>query len=389
MISVAVRQRVWVEVDLERIRHNLRTVAGLVGPARVLPVVKAEAYGHGLVQVGLAVAGESACWGLGVVTVEEGVRLRDAGVGKPIVVLGPSLEFEWEDALKRDISLAVYEPSMARDLSRLALRLELPVKVHVKVDTGLGRLALPAADAVPFIREVASLPGVVFEGLYSHFSDAEGLDQSYTLLQVTRYRQLLADLGDLQPQVRHIAGSAAGILLPETRYDFVRLGISLYGMWAADETRALMLSREGRSLLTDSFEEVLQPALSFKTVVAQVKPLPAGALVGYGCTYETKRETRAAILPVGYAEGYDRHLSNLGEVVVRGRRARVLGRICMNMTTVDVTDIPDVEAGDEVALIGCQGTACVRAEELARKIGSIHYEVVTRIPPSIPRIYRG
>ncbi|MCA9792194.1 MAG: alanine racemase, partial [Candidatus Eremiobacteraeota bacterium] len=217
--------------------------------------------------------------------------------------------------------------------------------------------------------------------------------------QYRRFRQFLDRLLEtgLRPPLRHISGSAAALLLKEARLDLVRLGIAIYGLWPADETRLLLLSR-GRDLLelvNDQFEngqapaieELLSPALSFKTRCLQVKSVPAGCKVGYGCTYETQRPTRIAVLPVGYAEGYDRHLSNCGEVLIRGRRARVLGRICMNLTVVDVTDIPEVAAGDEVVLIGTQNGQSIRAEEVAAKIGTIHYEVVTRIPTCVPRVF--
>ncbi|MEW6283023.1 MAG: alanine racemase C-terminal domain-containing protein, partial [Candidatus Eremiobacterota bacterium] len=198
------------------------------------------------------------------------------------------------------------------------------------------------------------------------------------------------------PRVRHIAASAAGMLLEATRLDLVRAGIAMYGLWPAEETRLLFMSG-GHDLLsalnqqfangTTLADAFLEPVLSFKTVVVQVKPVQSGSAVGYGCTVQAQRDTRLAILPLGYAEGFDRHLSNCGEVLVRGRRARVVGRVCMNMTMVDVTDIPDVAPGDEVVLIGSQRDQRISAEEVAARIGTINYEVVTRIPTLVPRVY--
>lgn len=391
--------RAWVEVDLGAIRHNFRQLERLVSPARLAPVVKSEAYGHGLLPVARTVLEEGA-WGLCVVHPEEGRRLRADGLDCPIIVVGPVLEWEMEQAIIDDLAVAVFSEEQARALSDTALRLGRKARAHVKVDTGLARMSHYAEEAVPFIQAVRALPGLNLEGIYSHFADAEGLDQSYTLLQFKRFQKCLSELSELgiEFELRHISGSAAGMLLSQARLDLVRLGIALYGLWPAEETRLLLLSR-GQDLLqivneqfqngcAHNLSELLLPALSYKTVVLQVKQVPAGCKVGYGCTYETQRATRIAVLPVGYAEGYDRHLSNSGEVLVRGRRARVLGRICMNLTVVDVTDIPEVEAHDEVVLIGRQGDAVVSADEVAAKIGTINYEVVTRIPANIPRVYR-
>lgn len=399
MASLA-SQRAWVEVDLDAIRHNLRNLAACVAPGRFLAVVKSEAYGHGLLPIA-RVALQEGAWGLAVVTIGEALVLREAGIAGPIVVVGPVFPFELEEAVRADISIPVYSLEIADAVSATAIALKRTAKVHIKLDTGLSRLAVPVGAARPFLESVSRLPGLDIEGVYSHYADAEGLDQTYTLRQFRRFREGLAlcqELG-IRPRVRHISASAAGMLLADARLDLVRTGIAMYGLWPAEETRILMASR-GQDLLSSvnelfagdqarPIDDFLRPALTYKTLVAQVKTLAAGTHVGYGCTYETSRETRVAILPVGYAEGYDRHLSNVGEVLVRGRRARVLGRICMNMTTVDVSDIPGVEMGDQAVLIGRQGEARISAEEVARKVGSINYEIVTRIPATIPRIYRG
>lgn len=390
--------RAWVEVDLGAIRHNYRQLAHLVQPARVAAVVKSEAYGHGLLAVARTVLEEGA-WGLCVVHVEEGVCLRQHGIECPILVVGPVLDFEMEAGITNRLTLAVFSEEQARALSKAAVGLGRNAKVHIKVDTGLARMSCFSEQAVPFVEHVAQLPGLELEGIYSHFADAEGLDQSYTLLQFSRFRDCVENLEQrgLAFSLRHISGSAAAMLLSEARLEVVRLGIALYGLWPAEETRLLMLSR-GQDLLAvvndqlrngqpHNLSELLLPALSYKTVAIQVKSVPAGCKVGYGCTYETQRPTRIAVLPVGYAEGFDRHLSNCGEVLIRGRRARVLGRVCMNLTVVDVTDIPEASAYDEVVLIGRQGAACLSAGEMANKIGTIHYEVVSRIPAHIPRLY--
>lgn len=395
--TARVQRRAWVEVDLEALRFNLRQLKQLVDPAGYLAVVKANAYGHGLLPVA-RVALEEGAWGLAVVNVDEALELRAAEIPGPIVIVGPVCEFELSPAIAAGISLPIYSLELARAISSRAGELQMVARVHIKVDTGLGRLALPTEQAAPFLEAIQQLPHLQLEGIYSHYADAEGLDQSYTWQQFRRFQEVL-DLCqqlDLRPEVRHISASAAAMLLKEPRLDLVRLGIAIYGLWPAEETRLLLLSR-GQDLFaqlnsdfangTGSTEELLRPALSYKTVVVQVKHLAPGTSVGYGRTFKCLRPTVAAILPVGYAEGYDRHLSNQGEVLIRGQRARVIGRVCMNMTTVDVTDIVGVEAGDEVVLLGAQGEQSIKAEELAARVGTINYEIVTRIPTTIPRIY--
>ncbi len=390
--------RTWVEVDLGKIRRNFRVLSRLAEPAQPAAVIKSEAYGHGLLEVARATYDEGA-WGFCVVYAEEGYRLRQEGFTCPILLVGPLLEFEMEQAVLDRLQLAVYSVEQARQLSRVCQKLGREATIHLKIDTGLARLSAFAEDAAEFVETVRSLPGLKIVGVYSHFADAEGLDQSYTLLQYRRFHQFLKHLerSGVDPGLRHISASAAAMLLKEARLDLVRLGISLYGLWPAEETRLLLLSR-GRDLLDTAnqqlvsgspfdLEDLLEPALAFKTVCIQVKSVPTGCKVGYGCTYETQRPTKIAVLPVGYAEGYDRHLSNCGEVLIRGRRARVLGRICMNLTVVDVTDIEGAQAGDEVVLIGRQCQQEIRAEELAAKVGTIHYEIVTRIPTTVPRLY--
>lgn len=386
--------RAWVEVDLQQLRENVRRLAALTSPAKVAIVVKSEAYGHGLVPVALALENED-IWGACVVTPSEGVTLRQAGFQKPILVVGASFAPEMEEAILHDVTLAVYDTEQAREVSQAAVACGKSARVHLKVDSGLSRLAVATEHAVQHFREVSALEALEIEGVYSHLADAEGLDQTYTLRQYRNFRGFLDELAaeGFSPKYRHIGASAASLLLEHSRLDIVRVGISLYGYWPSQETKVLhygasnnlaqRLQDEFLDRETAALTPLFKPALSYKCRVVQTKSVSAGSKVGYGCTYETQRDTRIAILPVGYAEGYDRHLSNRGEVLVGGKRARVLGRVCMNLTMVDVTDIPGVERGSEVVLWG-QG---LPVEEVAGKIGTINYEVVTRIPAFIPRVY--
>lgn len=390
--------RAWIEVDLAAIRHNLKRLSKWAAPARFLAVVKSDAYGHGMEAVA-RVAVEEGAWGLAVVNIDEGLRLRSAGFTCPVVIVGPIFAFELRAALQAGLSLPIYSREILEAVAAAASEAEVVARVHIKFDTGLGRLALPYDQALEFLSQVRDTPGLHFEGLYSHLADAEGLDQRYTLQQFTRFQevqQTAAGLG-MTPEISHLSASAASMLLQPARLDAVRLGIAMYGLWPAEETRLLLLSR-GHNLfqelnlhfqsgLTPELDDLLQPALSYKTRIAQIKELPADSSVGYGCTFVTQRPSRLAVLPVGYYEGYDRHLSNCGEVLVRGRRARVLGRVCMNVVTVDVTDIAGVALDDEVVLLGRQGRNQVSAEEWGRRIGTINYEVVTRLPAHLPRVY--
>jgi alanine racemase len=387
-------QRAWVEVDLRQLRENLRNLAQLTRPAQVCAVVKSEAYGHGMVPVAMALQSEE-IWGVAVVTPAEGVTLREAGFRKPILTVGASFPEEMEEAVRHGITLAVYDVEQARELSRAAQACGKPATVHLKVDSGLSRLAVTAEHVLDYFKEIEALPGLEIEGVYSHLADAEGLDQTYTLRQYRNFKTCLETLkkAGFQPRLRHIGASAAAMLLEHSRLELVRIGISLYGYWPSPETKILHYGASNNlsKRLQDEFldretpfiKPLFKPVLSYKCSVVQTKWLPEGVKVGYGCTCETQRKTRIAVLPVGYAEGYDRHLSNRGEVLVRGRRARVLGRVCMNLTVVDITDIPEVSRGDEVVLWGGD----LPVEEVAAKIGSINYEVVTRIPATIPRYY--
>lgn len=392
------QHRAWVEVNLDQLRQNLRNLIDLIKPAKVCPVVKAEAYGHGLIPVAIALE-EEAIWGVAVVTPQEGVRVRRAGFQKPILVVGASFAEEMEEAIVHEVTLAVYDIEQALEVSQAAKRVGKTARVHLKFDTGLCRLAVPSQEATDYYKAIESLPGLEIEGAYSHLADAEGLDQTFTLKQYRNFKACLESLEPegFNPKVRHIGASAAGMLLEHSRLDMVRVGISLYGYWPSPETKILhygalnnlnkRLQDEFLDRKTPELEPLFQPALSYRARVVQTKWIERGAKVGYGCTFEAQRRTRIAILPVGYAEGYDRHLSNCGEVLLHGHRARVLGRICMNLTVVDVTDIPEVAKDSVATLWGPSEQGYLPVEEVAGKIGTINYEVVTRIPASIPRVY--
>ena len=392
--------RAWVEIDLDQLRRNLRNLIQLVQPAQVAVVIKSEAYGHGLVKVGLALE-KDGIWGACVVHPKEGVQLRKAGFKKPILIVGASFPEEMEEAVRHDLTLAVYDVNQAKEISFAAKRCACKAKVHLKLDTGLSRLAVSSDNAADYFRQIKALSNLDIEGVYSHLADAEGLDQTYSLEQHRNFQyglELLENQG-FKPNIRHIGASAAAMLLEHSRLDLVRIGISLYGYWPSPETKILHYGANNdlRQRLQDKFldketrriQALFEPVLSYKCQVIQTKTIPKNSKVGYGCTYETQRATQIAVLPVGYAEGYDRRLSNCGEVLLHGQRARVLGRVCMNLTVVDITDIPGVKRGSVATLWGSGEPGHLPVEEVAQKVGTINYEIITRIPASIPRVYLG
>lgn len=372
----------WVEINRANIGHNIAQYRRILNKkAQIMAIVKSNAYGHGMIETGRLAA--KYCEWLGVANLAEALELRAAGIENPILVLSYYTldETYIREAILKDISLVVYDIDTARFLSFIAQKLNKEVLVHAKVDTGTSRLGVLNGKALTFIKKVKQLPQVEIEGIFSHFAASEE-DQKFTQKQLENFNEVLENLEkkEIEINFRHFACSAAALVKKEAHFDLMRLGISMYGLWPSEETKKIILKEYPRFKL--------KPALSWKTRIVQVKDIPKRSYVGYGCTYKTKRKTKLAVLPIGYWEGYDRHLSNKGEVLVKGKRCPVLGRVCMNLSMIDVTDVPAVKVGDEAVLTGKQGREEVTADELAQKIGTINYEVVTRINPLIARIYK-
>ena len=366
----------WVEIDLSAIANNTRRLQSSVGPGvRVLASLKADAYGHGALKVARTVLHNGASM-LGVATVSEAVPLREAGINAPILVFGYVPAWQMREAVRLGLTITLYAVESAQALSRAACALGQTVKVHVKVDTGMGRLGIRAeqlSEILELLHEIIDLPGLELEGIFTHFATADMQDQAHARVQLTRFQNVLQVIGEkhIRPGVVHAANSAAIFSLPEAHFDMVRPGIALYGLDPSPEVR-----------LPAGF----RPALSFKTQVAQVKVVPEGECISYGCTYITERATRIAILPVGYADGFRRAPTNWGSVLIHGQEAPLLGRVCMDQSIVDVTHIPQVRVGDEVVLIGRQGEAVLTAEQVAQRLGTINYEVVSEILARVPRV---
>ncbi len=370
-----------VEIARRALVGNIGEFRRLIGPRRkFLAVVKANAYGHGLLEVAGIAVSAGVDW-LGVNSVEEGTALRRAGIAAPVLVLGYAPLGSLEEAVAGGLRLTVYNRETVARLADLAARLRRTVRLHIKVETGTWRQGVDPKDLAAFVRDVRRRPGLVVEGLSSHFANIEDTTKhDYPRRQLAVYRAAVRDLETGGPRIplRHMSCTASTILFPEPGFNLARVGIGLYGLWPSKETYL--------SCLLDKKEPLsLEPVLSWRAAIAQIKRVPAGADIGYGCTYRTTRPTRLAVVPVGYYDGYDRGLSNTAHVLVRGRRAPVRGRVAMDFFMADVTDVPGAGLEDRVTLLGTDGRERITAEDLAVLAGTISYEILARINPLVPR----
>lgn len=366
----------WVEVDRSALLHNFRFFARTCSPSLVMPVIKSNAYGHGAIETATILAHES-MWGYGVANDEEARSLRAAGIAQRILVLSYSSVPALQRRSMRGVVLVVHDALHAKQLQRKAASLGMTLPVHVKIDTGTSRIGVLPKDLPAAIRTIRSLPNLRLEGVFSHFSDAESAGRARTEQQLELFLRVTKRLAE-QGVLQHIACTAAIVRYPESRLDVSRLGIGLYGIWPSGEARQ-HVSRGGLS-------DPLQPVLTWKARIEQVKTIPQGTRVGYGGTYRTRRTTAVAIVPVGYADGYDRRFSNRGVMLAGGRRCRVIGMVSMNMTMIDCTKVRSVRAGDTAIIIGRQGSQILSVWEVSKMINAIPYELLARISPAIPRI---
>ncbi len=372
----------WIELDASSYRRNVEFVRRHVGSVELCAVVKANAYGHGVDQI-VVLAEEAGVDSYAVHSLEEAIHLRELGVRRDILLLGYTPRMNLAEAVAADLGIVVYDEETLDVLEREAARLGRPARVHVKVETGTHRQGLEGAELRRLFERLHGCFHCLAEGIYTHFANIEDTTRhEYALGQMDAFETALGEARSLGLDFRkvHSACSAASLLFSRTYGTMVRLGISQYGLWPSKQTYLSYALEHGREPA-----DGLQPVMTWKCRVSQVKTVPAGRHVGYGGTYLTTRETKLAVLPVGYSDGYDRGLSNLGYVLIQGKRAQVRGRVCMNLIMVDVTDIPGVKVEDEVVLLGRQGDAQVSADDLADLVGSINYEIVARIRESIPR----
>jgi len=354
----------WVEINLDAIANNVKNIKKLIGDKKeLMAVIKGNAYGHDILEIASVVLNNGATR-LAVARLEEGIFLRKTGVTVPILVLGLTLKQQAELLVSYNITPTVCEYEMIEKLSESAIKKDKLIKVHLKVDTGMGRIGIFPHDILRFIKRARILKNVEVEGIFTHFSVADEKDKTYTERQFQKFMEVLTTLEKegVRILIKHVGNSATFLDLPHMWLDLVRPGISIYGLFPSTEVQKTIK---------------LIPAHSFKTRIVFLKELSMGESIGYGRTYTTKkRRTKVASLPVGYADGYNRLLSNQGEVLVRGNRVSVIGRVCMDQTMIDVTDLPQVEIGDEVVLWGRQGQGEITVEEIADKIKTINYEVV-------------
>lgn len=374
---------IWAEIDLVAIAHNVRQLRRIThSKAQLMVAVKANGYGHGAVQVAKT-AIQNGADQLGVSRLQEGVELRQAGIQAPILVMGYTPAHDTQGLLDHSLMPTLFDLENARNMSAAVIAQNRTLACHIKVDSGMGRLGVPCnaltldggADTVDDIMAIAHLPGLELAGLFTHFATADAADKGYANRQFSRFQKLLGDLGTagLQIPLKHAANSGAIIDLPETHLDMVRAGISVYGLYPSSEV--------------DTTRIDLRPALQLKAKIINLKQVPAGTQISYGGIWEASSPTTIATIPAGYGDGYSRSLSNRGQMLVHGKKAPIVGRVCMDLTMLDVGHIDGVGMEDEVVLIGKQGDDAISADDIAKQLDTINYEVVTTLMARVLRVY--
>lgn len=371
-------QRVYAAVDLSAILYNTEQMYGNIAPeTKLMGVIKTDGYGHGAVPIGRELEGLPFVFGFAVATAEEALALRKAGLKKPILILGYTFPYCYEEMIGQEIRQTVFRQDTLEALNACAEKLGKKAKVHIKVDTGMSRVGIRTdGEGLSFIKKVCSLPWIEIEGIFTHFARADERDKTSARAQLSTFCSFVEEaekLTDTVIPVKHCSNSAGILELPEANLSLVRAGITLYGLSPSQEVLKEVLS--------------LRPALSLKSHLVYVKEVEAGTPVSYGGTYVTDKKTRIATVPVGYGDGYPRSLSGKGYVLIRGRRAPILGRVCMDQFMVDVTAIPEAAEGDEVTLIGRDGAEELTMEELGALSGRFNYELACDLGKRIPRIY--
>jgi alanine racemase len=364
----------WVEIDLDAIAHNCREIKQWIGDKTELAaVIKGNAYGHGIAMVAKT-ALENGATRFAAARVDEGIVVRKAGIEAPILVLGYVPAEEMEAVVKWRITPPIMHWHTAKALSEISCAQGVVTPVHVKVDTGMGRFGLLPNEVVDFVKRLIELPGIQLEGLYTQFAVADEADTRYTYQQWDVFQRVLKDLEEagIHIPIRHVCNSAATLNFPEMHLEMVRCGTAIYGHYPSPVT---------------NHSVPLRPAMTLKSRVARIRTLPPGSSISYGRTYTTTRPTTVALVPIGFGDGLSRQLSNKGSVLIRGKRAPIVGRVCMDQCIVDVSGIPEVQQDDEVVLFGRQGGAEITAEELASLMDSINYVVLEGVSARVPRVY--
>lgn len=366
------------QIDLDAFKHNLGEIRSLLEQkVKLMAVVKADGYGHGAIPCAKAALEAGADW-LGVAILEEGVELRYSGIDAPILVMGSIFANEAKNLIQYGLSTSVSDLSLANELSRQAEKLNKTAGVHIKIDTGMGRLGIPPENLPGFMEEMQSLKNILVEGIFTHLSSADEADPEFTLGQLDRLSQSIASLKSkgIEIPMVHAANSSAILNFSSSHLDMVRPGISLYGT----------LGLSAKSSNPNSSPELKQ-VMQWKTKILQISKLPKGTPLSYNRQFITDRDSVIAVLPVGYGDGLNRGLSNNMEVLVQGKRAPQVGTICMDLTLIDVTDIEGVQCEDEVVLFGQQGNEIITVDEMAERCGTISYEILCNVSERVPRVY--
>lgn len=367
---------VWAEIDLDKIAFNMRNIKKLAKDKEVIAVIKADAYGHGAVEIAEVLL-ENGASRFAVAIITEAIELRESGIKAPIMILGYTpIEFG-EDLIKYDIEQTVYDLEYVKQLSEISLKMGKKAKVHIALDTGMGRIGfMPDDNSLNEVLEIASLDGIEIVGIFTHFSTADEEDKEYTNYQFSKIQNFMKMLSNngVNIPIKHVSNSGAIIDLPETYLDAVRAGIILYGYYPSDEVNKERLA--------------IKPALTLKAKIGHVKKLEKDMYISYGRTFKTERDSIIATLPIGYADGYSRLLSGKAKVIVNGKVANVVGRICMDQCMIDVTDVGEVKVGDEVIILGEDRELKFNADDMAELIGTINYDILCMIKHRVPRVYK-
>lgn len=369
--------RVYARIDLDAIAYNMEQMKQNLKPeTKIMAVIKADGYGHGAVPIAEMLETVDYIWGFAVATLDEAVVLRSEGIQKPILVLGCVFPDQYLAMLQHDIRMNVYTEEMAESISRMAAREGMTAHMHIKLDTGMGRLGFDISrDSVEAIARISKMKNVTMEGIFTHFAKADETDKTFTMKQMKDFVWMINELKerDVTFQYEHCANSAAIIDVEEANFDLVRAGISVYGLYPSEEVNMQNVK--------------LRPAMVLKSHIAFVKEIEAGVPISYGGTFVSKEKMKIATIPVGYADGYPRNLSNLGYVLIRGKKAPIVGRVCMDQFMVDVTHIEGASFGDKVTLIGSDGNETIAVEDLSALSGRFNYEFICDLGKRIPRVY--
>ncbi|MFC1651847.1 alanine racemase [Patescibacteria group bacterium] len=369
---------VWIEIDSKAIKKNFQEIKKTVGPkVFVMGMVKANAYGHGIKGVSKLFEEAGADY-LGVNNLTEALSLREEGIDLPILILNEVNKKDLELVVKNNFEFVGYNLDYLKELDSIAADLDKKIKIHLKIDTGMGRMGINLDQINDLIKLIPKLKFSKIAGIMTHFAASDDLKKrSYFQSQLQQFQEILFEFqkADLNVPLRHTANSAATLLYPESHFDLVRIGLTLYGLWPSYD-----VSKKR------SKDIKLTPVLSLKTKIVQIKTVKKGNCIGYGCTFKAPNDIKIAILPIGYAEGYGRALSNQAEVLINGKRAPVRGRVSMNLTVVEIDRIPEAKVGDEVIVIGKQGKEEITVDDLAKISETINYEIVTRLSESLPRV---